>query len=289
MPRRKQRFTDKVVLITGAGGGLGGVQARMFAEQGAAVIVADLARDRGKATVAAIRKSGGSALFVELDVSSQSSWQRAVSRIKREHGALNVLVNNAGIVSRTGVRELPLEEWQRVIGVNLTGVMLGIQAAAPLMRDTGGGSIVNIGSTSSVIGHPGIAYATSKWGVRGITRSAALDLLEWGIRVNVVHPAQIGDTLMTASGTPGYRYASERVMPLKRAARSEEVAQAVLFLASDEASYINATEIVVDGGAVSIGLHRVRTLLEEDYNKAQVTKGTHGSGAKGQSRNRHGV
>lgn len=268
MARKRQRFTGKVVLVTGAGGGLGGVQARMFAQQGAAVIVADLASDRGKVTVAAIRKSGGSALFVELDVACQSSWQRAMKRVKRERGQLHVLVNNAGIVSRTGVRELPLEEWQRVIGINLTGPMLGIQAA-PLMRDSGGGSIVNIGSTSALIGHPGIAYSTSKWGVRGITRSAALDLLEWGIRVNAVHPAQVSDTLITASGTPGYRYANERVMPLKRPARPDEIAQAVLFLASDEASYINATEIVVDGGAVSIGLHRVRTLLEDDYNKAQ--------------------
>src|SRR5688572_9160298 len=142
MARRKQRFTDKVVLITGAGGGLGSALARMFNEQGATVIVADLASERGKATAAAIRKTGGSALFVELDVASQSSWQRAIKRVKRDHGQLHVLVNCAGIVSRTAVRELPIEEWQRVIGVNLTGVMLGIQAAAPLMRDAGGGSIV---------------------------------------------------------------------------------------------------------------------------------------------------
>jgi 3alpha(or 20beta)-hydroxysteroid dehydrogenase len=115
-----------------------------------------------------------------------------------------------------------------------------------------------------------VAYAASKWGLRGVTKSAALELLEWGIRVNSIHPAQVTDTGMAASATPGYRYANERAMPLKRASRPDEVAQAVLFLASDEASYINAAEIVVDGGAVAIGLPRVRTLLEEDFAAGRV-------------------
>jgi len=179
-----------------------------------------------------------------------------------------VLVNNAGVVSRTSIRTLPLSEWQRVIDINLTGPMLGIQAAAPLMRDSGGGAVVNISSTAGLLGHPGAAYAASKWGLRGVTKSAAMELLDWNIRVNSVHPAQVTDTGMASGATPGYRYANERVMPLKRPSRPDEVAQAVLFLASDEASYINATEIVVDGGAVSIGLPRVRTLLEDDYNQA---------------------
>lgn len=270
MSSGKQRFTDKVVLITGAGGGLGAVQARMFAEQGAAVVLGDLSRERTEATAADIRKAGGSALFVALDVTSAASWSRAMKRIAKEYGKLHVLVNNAGIVSRAGVSTLPLEEWQRVIDVNLTGPMLGTQAAAPLIRDSGGGSIVNISSTSGLIGHLGIAYSASKWGLRGVTKSAALEFLDWGIRVNSVHPAQVSDTLLTASATPGYRHANERAMPMKRPSRPDEVAQAVLFLASDEASYVNATEIVVDGGAVSIGLPRVRVLLESDYNEAHA-------------------
>jgi 3alpha(or 20beta)-hydroxysteroid dehydrogenase len=141
--------------------------------------------------------------------------------------------------------------------------------AAPLIRDSGGGAIVNISSTAGLVGHPGVAYAASKWGLRGVTKSAAMELLEWNIRVNSVHPAQVIETGMAASATPGYRYANERVMPLKRPSRPEEVAQAVLFLASDESSYINAAEIVVDGGAVSIGLPRVRTLLEQDFDRGQ--------------------
>src|SRR5688572_12655780 len=164
MARGRQRFTGKVVLITGGSGGQGRVQARLFAEQGAAVVLTDVSAAPGKAAAAAIRKSGGVAAFLELDVVAAESWQRAMRRVQRAHGRLDVLVNNAGVVSRTSVRTIALEEWQRVIEINLTGPMLGIQAAAPLMRDSGGGSIVNISSTAGLIGHPGVAYAGSKWG-----------------------------------------------------------------------------------------------------------------------------
>lgn len=266
MERNDGRFVDKVVLVTGAGGGLGSTQAKMFALEGAAVVVADVSADRGEAVAAAIRHGGGQAGFVRLDVTSAASWSLLMERIKREFGSLHVLVNNAGIVSRTGVSTIFLEEWQRVIDVNLTGPMLGIQALAPLIRESGGGSIVNISSTAGLIGHPGVAYSASKWGLRGITKSAALDLLGWGIRVNSVHPAQVSDTRMTSGATPGWRYANERVMPAGRPAETIEVAQAVLFLASDDSSYINASEVVVDGGAASIGMARVRTVLEEDFN-----------------------
>jgi 3alpha(or 20beta)-hydroxysteroid dehydrogenase len=249
MARAKKRFAGKVVMITGASGGQGRVQAAMFAEQGAAVVLTDVVQATGRSAAAELRERG------------------FVRRVRREHGRLDVLVNNAGIVSRTSIRTLSMREWNRVIEINLTGPMLGIQAVAQLMRDSGGGSIVNISSTAALLGHPGVAYAASKWGLRGVTKSAALELVDWNIRVNSVHPAQVTDTGMAAGATPGYRYANERVMPLKRPSRPDEVAQAVLFLASDEASYVNATEVVVDGGAVAIGLPRVRTLLEEDYKR----------------------
>ena len=266
MARSKRRFENKVVLITGASGGQGRVQARMFAEQGATVILTDVTIAPGKGAAAEIEQSGGKAQFHKLDVTAAASWRGVLKSVQRDHGRLDVLINNAGVVSRTSVRTVTLEEWEKVIAINLTGPMLGIQAAAPLMRASGGGSIVNISSTAGLLGHPGVAYAASKWGLRGITKSAAMELLEWNIRVNSIHPAQVTDTGMASGATPGYRYANERVMPLKRASRPDEVAQAVLFLASDDSSYINAAEIVVDGGAVSIGLPRVRTLLEEDYN-----------------------
>jgi 3alpha(or 20beta)-hydroxysteroid dehydrogenase len=270
MARGKQRFTGKVVLITGGGGGQGAVQGRLFAEEGAHVLLADIAEAAGKSAAARIRKGGGQAGFVKLDVTSAEDWEAVLKRLRRTHRRLDVLVNNAGVVSRTSVRTISNEEWERVLAINLTGPLLGIRACAPLMRAGGGGSIVNISSTAGLLGHPGVAYAASKWGLRGVTKSAALELLEWGIRVNSIHPAQVTDTGMAASATPGYRYANERAMPLKRASRPDEVAQAVLFLASDEASYINAAEIVVDGGAVAIGLPRVRTLLEEDFTAGRV-------------------
>ena len=263
------RFMGKVVLVTGGSGGQGKVQARMFAEQGATVLLADVVEAPGKAAAAAICKAGGKANFIRLNVSSGTQWERAIRRIRQLHGALHILVNNAGVVSRTSIHSLSIKEWRRVLDVNLTGPMLGIKAAAPLIRDSGGGAIVNISSTAGLIGHPGVAYAASKWGLRGVTKSAAMECLEWNIRVNSVHPAQVADTGMTSSATAGYRYANQRVMPLKRSSRPDEVAQAVLFLASDESSYINATEIVVDGGAVSIGLPRVRQLLENDFKRGR--------------------
>lgn len=272
MGRNGNRFAGKVVLVTGAGGGLGSVMSRMFAMQGATVMVGDIASDRGETVAASIRESGGQAAFAELDVVSAASWSALKERIGREIGALHVLVNNAGIISRTGVMAISQEEWQRVIDVNLTGPALGIQAMAPLLRNSGGGSIVNISSTSGLIGHPGVAYSASKWGLCGITKSAALDLLDWGVRVNSVHPAQISDTLMTSASSPGWRHANERAMPAGRPARPEEVAQAVLFLASEASSYINATELAVDGCAVSIGMAHVRSALEGDFNRLLVER-----------------
>jgi len=269
MSRTRRRFAGKVVLITGGSGGQGRVQARMFAEQGAAVVLSDVIEAAGKAAASELRKTGADVRFVQHDVSDPASWTKVVKMIRRKYGKLHVLINNAGVVSRTNVQSIALPEWERVIAINLTGPMIGTQAVAQLIRDSGGGAIVNISSTAGLVGHPGVAYAASKWGLRGVTKSSAMELLDWKIRVNSVHPAQVSETGMSANATSGYRHANERVMPLKRASRADEVAQAVLFLASDESSYINAAEIVVDGGAVSIGLPRVRTLLEQDFNRSQ--------------------
>jgi 3alpha(or 20beta)-hydroxysteroid dehydrogenase len=267
------RFAGKAVLVTGAGGGLGSVLASLFAQEGASVVLADVSAERGEGAAARIRDDGGSARFEHLDVTDPASWAEVIGSIRSAQQALHVLVNNAGVVSRTGIQALTLGEWERVLAINLTGPLVGIQACAPLIRDSGGGAIVNISSTSGLIGHPGAAYSASKWALRGLTKSAALEFLDWGIRVNSVHPAQISDTSMTSGATPGWRHANNRVMPAGRPARADEVAKAVLFLASDESSYVNATELVVDGGAVPLGLPRVRALLEQDFNKAQAAAG----------------
>lgn len=262
------RFAKKVVLVTGAAGGLGAVQARTFAREGATVIVGDISAQRGEAVAASIRDEGGDAYYAEIDVASAEGWRALSGRVRQELGALHVLINNAGIVSRTGISVISVQEWQSVLNINLTGTMLGIHTMAPLMRDSGGGSIVNISSTAGLIGHPGVAYSASKWGLRGVTKSAALDLLDWRIRVNSVHPAQVDGTLLTSAASPGWRRANERLIPAGRLATMDEVTKAVLFLASEDSSYINATEIVVDSGESSIGMPRVRSALAEEFNRA---------------------
>ncbi len=262
---RGARLRGKVALITGASGGQGAVEAELFAREGARVALADVIDQPGKAIAAKIRAAGGAAFHVRLDVTDAAQWRRALDRVKREFGALHVLVNNAGVVSRVGIMNVAIDEWQRTLDINLTGPLLGMRAAAPLIRDSGGGAIVNISSTAAMAGHWGAAYVASKWGLRGITKTAALEFVDWGIRANSVHPAQVDETKMADSSAPGYREANQRVIPFGRAARPMEIAQAVLFLASDEASYITGSEIVVDGGYTSFALARVRKQLQQEY------------------------
>ncbi len=248
------RLFGKVALITGGSGGQGVADAKLFAQEGAAVVLADVVPEPGRSVAAELRKQGGRALYVPLDVTRASAWERAVERIRREFGALHVLVNNAGVVSRTGIMATPLAEWRKVLDINLTGALLGMRSAAPLIRDSGGGSIVNISSTSGLVGHHGVAYVGSKWGLRGITKTAAMEFLDWRIRVNSVHPAQVSDTRITDGAPPGHPEANARVIPFGRLARPEEVAYAVLFLACEESSYITGSEIVVDCGYTSFAL-----------------------------------
>ena len=265
MAAARGRLDGKVALITGASGGQGAVEAELFAREGASVVLADVIAAPGKSIAARINRAGGRALHVRLDVTEAWQWARAIAAVKRAFGALHILVNNAGVVSRMGIVDVPLRDWQRTIDINLTGPLLGMRAAAPLIRDSGGGAIVNISSTAALTGHWGAAYVASKWGLRGITKTAALEFLDWGIRANSVHPAQVDDTKMADSSAPGYREANQRVIPLGRAARPDEVAQAVLFLASDDSSYITGSEIVVDCGYTTIALPRLRRQLQQEY------------------------
>ncbi|MBM3340568.1 MAG: glucose 1-dehydrogenase [Betaproteobacteria bacterium] len=261
------RLQGKVALITGASGGQGLAEAELFAAEGAAVILADVIDAPGKALARKIVERGGRAAYLHLDVTKAAHWTRAVKLARREFGGLQVLVNNAGIVSRTPVAEVTDREWARVIAINLTGPMIGTRAVLPLMRDSGGGSIVNISSTAALVGHPGVAYAASKWGLRGVTKATALQYLRWGVRVNSVHPAQVVETGMAANASPAFRAANRQAIPIARAAWPLEIAQCVLFLASDESSYVTGSEIVVDGGATSIGFPHVRNVLADQYHR----------------------
>lgn len=263
----KGRLQGKVALVTGASGGQGMVEAELFSAEGAAVVLADVADAPGKALAKKIVGRGGRAAYIHLDVTQPLHWTRAVKLARREFGGLHILVNNAGVVSRTPVADVTDREWARVIAINLTGPMIGTRAVLPLMRDSGGGSIVNISSTAALVGHPGVAYAASKWGLRGVTKATALQYLSWGVRVNSVHPAQVAETGMAANASPAWRAANQQAIPMARAAQPLEIAQCVLFLASDESSYITGSEIVVDGGATSIGFPHVRNVLADQYQK----------------------
>ena len=242
------RLSGKVALISGAARGMGESEARLFAREGAQVVLGDILADQGRAAVENITQQGGTATFVPLDVTHEQDWQRAVETAEQTYGRLDILVNNAGIVRMAPLDETSLEAWNEVIGVNQTGVFLGMKHAVPAMRRAGGGSIVNISSIAGLIGLPNIpAYQASKGAVRLLTKNAAVQYATDKIRVNSVHPGRI-ETPMTAPLAPERREMLLRLTPLGRDGTAEEVAYGVLYLASDESSYVTGAELVIDGG-----------------------------------------
>ncbi len=245
------RLEGKVAIISGGARGMGAAEAKLFAREGAKVIICDVLEDEGRQTEAEINEVGGDAVFVKLDVTSQDEWENAVNTAIERFGKLDILVNNAGIIVQSTIEDMTVELWDKVMDVNAKGVFLGTRTAIPEMRKAGGGSIVNISSVSGMVGHRYVqpVYNASKGAVRIFTKAAAVQYAKENIRVNSIHPGPIA-TPMTAEG----RADPERVAltldrtPLGRYGEPEEVANAVLFLASDEASYVTGSEIVVDGG-----------------------------------------
>jgi NAD(P)-dependent dehydrogenase (short-subunit alcohol dehydrogenase family) len=249
------RLEGKAALITGASRGQGAAEARLFAAEGAKVLLCDVLDDEGEAVAEAIRGDGYTAHYRHLDVTGEADWRAAVGHAVQELGGLHILVNNAGIgLRKPSMLDISRDEWQRVLDVNLTGPFLGTQAAAPALRDSGGGAIVNIGSIAGVTGHFATAYTATKWGIRGLTKSAAMEFAPWNIRVNAVHPG-IVDTAIVA-GSDDFKEAMEWMTPLGRIAQPEEIATAVLFLASDEAGFVTGMDMEVDGGFASAGAYR---------------------------------
>ena len=238
------RLDGKVAIITGGARGQGAAEGRLFAAEGARVVLADVLDDEGRAVADEI---GDAARYVHLDVTDEARWQAAVEAAEAAFGPVTVLVNNAGILHFRTLDKTTLEDFDRVLRVNVHGVFLGMKAVTPSMVRAGGGSIVNISSTAGLQGLPHLgAYVASKWAVRGLTKTAAIDLGTRGIRVNSVHPGGI-DTPMIA-GTSGDAPFYKR-LPVPRMGSADEAARAVLFLASDDASYISGAELAVDGGA----------------------------------------
>lgn len=247
------RLTGKVALITGGAGGLGAVQARLFAQEGAAVAIADLAEDAGTQLATDIEAAGGRAIFVRLDVTDEGSWSAAVDQAVRTLGPPTVLVQNAGIHNLTPILEATVEQWDAVMAVNARGVFLGTRSVVPHMLRAGGGSIVNISSTAGIIGSTiSAAYNPSKAAVRVFTKSTALQFATRGVRANSIHPGPADtDMLDAVYPDPALKASRAKLVPMGRFGTAMDVAHAALFLASDESSYMTGAELVVDGGLIA--------------------------------------
>ena len=250
------RMKGKVALITGAAGGMGAATARLFAREGAkAVVVADILDKDGESTVASINQAGGHATFARLDVTDEARWKAVVDGIVATHGRLDVLVNNAGISGSAEADLYDTAAWNRLMGINATGVFLGMKYATAAMKKAGGGSIVNLSSISGIVGqgYIHVGYNASKGAVRLMTKAGAAQHGKQGIRVNSVHPGLM-PPMRTSGRTadPETRAKTLKGVPMGRAGEVDEVAYAILFLASDESSYVTGAELVVDGGWTAV-------------------------------------
>ena len=247
------RLQGKVALITGAARGQGAAEARLFAQEGAKVVLADVTDQEGIAVATEIAEEGADAIYVHLDVTNEAEWEAAVIETVSKFGKLDILVNNAGIWRRGHVTETSSEQWDSILDVNSKGVFLGTKAAIPEMRKAGGGSIVNISSTAGLVGsRTSAAYSASKGAVRIFSKSTAIQYASEGIRANSIHPGPI-DTDMGDQVWPDAtsREASISRTALARIGTAKDIAYGALYLASDEASFVTGSELVIDGGVTA--------------------------------------
>jgi 3alpha(or 20beta)-hydroxysteroid dehydrogenase len=244
------KFSDKIVIVTGGAGAMGAATSLLFAAQGATVIVADVAEEKGRAIA---KEAGGGSIFSRLDVSSEDNWRQLGREVIERFGKVDILVNNAGMLHFALLVDTELADFERLLRVNLVGCFLGMKTIGPLMLQRRKGAIVNISSVSGMEGANCLsAYAATKWGVRGLTRVAALEFGHQGVRVNSVHPGSVNTPMTNPNNMPldelNKDYAD---VSLQRVAQPNEIAGVTVFLASDDASYINGSEFVVDGGLLA--------------------------------------
>ncbi len=236
------RLDEKVAIITGGARGQGAAEAELFAEAGAQVTITDVLEEGAETA----DRLGAAVEFLHHDVASESGWTEVINTVLQRHGKVDVLVNNAGIFRTVGLEETTLEAWEQMVGINQTGVFLGMRTVAPTMKGNGGGSIINISSVAGLRGAAlAHAYSATKWAVRGMTKSAAKELAPYGVRVNSVHPGIIDTPMLAEFGDA--RELIEEHIPYGRVATATEVARLVLFLASDDSTYCTGHEFVIDG------------------------------------------
>lgn len=238
------RLANKVAIITGAARGMGAAHARRFVEEGAKVVITDILEENGQALAGEL---GEHAIFVKHDVTSAQDWEQVVSAAEQAFGPIDILVNNAGISVNNSLEYMTEEQYRKIIDINQVSVFLGMKAVLPSMKKTKNGSIVNISSLNGLVAGA-IGYTDSKFAVRGMTKAAAMELAQYGIRVNSVHPGVIETPMVTEGDAIDAIREFAKTIPLGRMAQSEEVSNLVLFLASDESSYSTGSEFVIDGG-----------------------------------------
>jgi len=266
------RLANRVALVTGATSGIGEAIARLYATEGAKVLIGGRKADLGNAIADDIKQQGGEATFIPLEVTDKAAWEAAVKSAQEIYGGLDILVNNAGTDNPVGFPKVDLDKWNRIMAVNVTGPMMGIEVCAPLLKVSGNSAIVNISSLAGMYGTPGAAYSTSKWAMRGLSKNAAYAYADWGIRSNVIEPGFIGGTNMTKSileMTHGQDIMGEMTL-MGRSGKTSELAGAALFLASEDSSYVTGIDVPVDGGLYSAGYYgTVKTQLSKYISAAQ--------------------
>lgn len=244
------RLDNKVAVITGGAGGMGATHAKQFIKEGSKVVIADLGTTDGEK---AADELGDNAIFIELDVTDESSWENLVKKTEGTFGPINILVNNAGIVASASIKDTSYEDYKKTITVNQDGIFLGMKHVHSSMKKVDMGSIVNISSISGIVGNPdNSAYVASKFAVRGLTKAAAAEFGVDNIRVNSVHPGVIRTAMTEQEDVQKMVKAMVEMVPLKRLAEPEEITDLVVYLASDEASYSTGTEFIADGGLTQI-------------------------------------
>ena len=248
------RLDGKVAIISGGARGQGAAETKLFAQEGARVVFGDVLDDQGRKVEAEVRELGGEATYVHLDVTREADWQAVVKTTLARYGHLNILVNNAGILIRKSIEETTVEDWDRIMAVNAKGVFLGTKHAIAPMRRSGGGSIINISSTAGLVGSldGSASYTATKGAVRLLTKSTAIQYAKDGIRCNSVHPGPIDTPMIQDTlNDPERLERRMRRLPLGRVGTPEDIAYGVLYLASDESSFVTGSELVIDGGTTA--------------------------------------